>query len=101
MDRCDGAFEQLDAAIASAAPADRPGLVVALAARLAALGAGLATGDSPATTDLDDNLDVKEGARRVGVSLPYFYRHKWPFVRREGRKWIVSARGIATYLERR
>jgi len=102
MDR-EAVLGQLDEVIAAAGPGERAGLVVALSARLATLGAGLVAGEPPpATTDRgDDNLDVKEGARRIGVSLPYFYRHEWPFARREGRKWIVSARGIAKYLERR
>ncbi len=94
----------LDQAIAQAAVEERPGLVVALAARLAALGAGLVAAPfaapEPAAEALDRNLSARETARRLGVSLPYLYKHsvEYPFVLHIGRRLLFSARGWEAWL---
>lgn len=94
------ALEQLDAVIAAASPAERAGLVVSLAARLAALGAGLAA--PPAVSAPDEAVDVTEAARRLGVSERYCYRHadQLPAVR-IGRRLVFSSRGIDQFIARR
>jgi hypothetical protein len=98
-------FAGLDAAIEKATPEERAGLVVQLAARLAALGAGLAQTplSVPATTTSDRNLDIEETARRMGVSERYLYRRakELAFVVREGRKLLFSERGLSKYMAQR
>jgi hypothetical protein len=94
-------FAALDAAIAAAGPQERGGLVVALSARLAALGAGLAQAPQPPVGSVaDEGLDVESGARRLSMSPRFIYRHadELPFVRRCGRRLVLSARGIDRYL---
>jgi excisionase family DNA binding protein len=70
-------FCRLDAAIPNATPAQRAALVIQLAARLAALGAGLASGETPTTKQVagERNLNVKEAAKRLGLSSRYVYNH--------------------------
>jgi hypothetical protein len=102
--RCGDAFEQLDAAIAAASPAERAGLVVALSARLATLGAaGLAQHDAPPTESPDRNLDVPEIARRMNVSKVWVYRNLkgLPFAVRVGRRLLGSERGLSRYLAKK
>jgi hypothetical protein len=77
-------LDALDQAIAATGPGDRPGLMVALAARLAQLGVGLAV---PATTGnrapgplqegVDERLLSPEQAAAVvgGVSAKWMLRH--------------------------
>lgn len=65
------ALAQLDALIAESSPAERAALVVGLAARLAALGAGLASTATQKDEHVDAptlNVSVEEGAKRLGVS---------------------------------
>jgi hypothetical protein len=98
------ALEALDRLIAESAPEERAGLVVQLAARLAQLGAGL-TVPSKAVTDEDAsdcNLSARETARRLGVSLPYLYKHasEYPFTLRIGGRVLFSARGLAEWSRR-
>jgi excisionase family DNA binding protein len=92
---------QLDAAIAAASPSERAALVVGLAARLAVLGAGLAQAPQPAAT-ADENVDVEEAARRLGVSARFIYRHQRELpVVRMGRRLVLSSRGIDAYIAKR
>jgi excisionase family DNA binding protein len=86
----------LDAAIEAAAPGERAALVVSIAARLAALGAGLAeAAPSPATAEADRNLSIAEAAKRLGVSARYLYRHADELhAVRIGRRLLFSARGL-------
>jgi len=68
-------LDALDKAIAGTLPGDRPGLVVALAARLAQLGAGLAGGVTtdkslarrPSEEEGERLLSLSEVAERLGV----------------------------------
>lgn len=94
-------LEALDRLIAESTPEERPALVVQLSARLAQLGAGLTAtpeagppGESP-----DRNLSARETARRLGVSLPYLYKHAddYPFTVRMGTRVLFSARGLAKW----
>jgi excisionase family DNA binding protein len=96
-------FAALDAAIAAAGPQERGGLVVALSARLAALGAGLAQAPQPAAASApDENVDVEEGARRLGVSVRFVYRHQRDLpVVRVGRRVLLSSRGIDRFIAQR
>jgi len=93
----------LDAAIAAASQAERPALVVALAARLAALGAGMLQTPAPEDGSPDRNLSVTEAAARLGMSRGWLYRHggELPFVVRLGRRLLFSERGIEAFLARR
>lgn len=95
-------FGQLDAAIEAATPEEGPGLVVALSARLAALGASLAARTATPVPKQDANVDVAEAARRLGVSVRYVYRHaqELPAVRM-GRRLVFSSRGLDDYIRRR
>jgi hypothetical protein len=98
----DAILSDLDRAVASAEPAARPALIVALAARLAALGARMVTPHELVPQPADESLDVKEAARRQGVSEDYMYRWKdCPFRRHTGRRVMWSARGQAEWFRRR
>lgn len=91
----------LDAAIAAAAPAERAGLIVQLAARLATLGAALVqVGPAEAAGGGDHYITVAELAERMKVSDRYIYRNavRWPFTRRENRKLLFSAAGVAKHM---
>ena len=50
----------------------------------------------------DQNLEIGEAARRLGVSRDYLYRHhsKFKFTRREGRKLLFSSAGLDAYLKK-
>ena len=91
-------FEALDIAIADArSPEQQAALVVALAARLAALGARMTTGGVPVEAPSpDENVSATEAARRLGVSRVYLYRHahELPFAVRIGRRVVFSAKGL-------
>lgn len=95
-------FAELDEAIAGASASDRPGLVVALAARLAALGAALAIPAEPALAKgTENNLSIEEGARRLGVSPAYLYRHPdLPFIVKIGRRRLVDVRALEKFNRR-
>lgn len=74
----------LDRAIAGAAPGEKPGLVVALSARLAALGAGLAPADAGAeatTTPETFNLKPEDAATIAHVNVGQIYA--WS----KGQRW--------------
>jgi predicted DNA-binding transcriptional regulator AlpA len=97
-------FAALDAAIAAADAAERPALVVQLAGRLAALGAGMVQSPTPqAGPSPERNLDVAEAAARLGMSEAWLYRHgaELPFAVRLGRRLLFSERGLDAYLKRR
>lgn len=49
----------------------------------------------------DELLDVKEAARRLGVSPDYLYRRHatYPFTRRNGRKLCFSAREMGEFIK--
>ena len=99
-------FADLDRLIEESAPEDRPALVVQLAARLAQLGAGLTAPSSelPGDGDTPDrNLSARETARRLGVSVPYLYKHAdgYPFTVRIGGRVLFSARGLAKWNRRK
>ena len=51
----------------------------------------------------EHSISVEEGAKRLGVSLSYIYKHKekLPFVRNEGRRVVVSVSGLDRYMRRR
>jgi excisionase family DNA binding protein len=98
------ALTALDAAIEGATPAERAGLVVQLAARLAALGAGLAQGvQEKAVVGPDVNVDVREASRLLGISPRYLYREarSLPFARRIGRRLLFSKSGLERWNSRR
>ena len=93
---------ELDRVIAAASPAERPALVVQLAARLAAAGAGLVALEKGNGVP-DEAVDIEEAARRLGMSPRYLYRHasKLPFVVRQGRRVTCSSAGITAFLRER
>jgi hypothetical protein len=101
MEREEQVFAELDAAIAAASPVERAALVIQLAARLAALGAGLAT--VTPSVSVVENLDVEEGARRLGVSGRYLYRNAktLPFMMREGGRLLVNSARLDQYISRK
>lgn len=81
------ALQALDDAIAGAEPTDRPALIIGLAARLAALGASIATAQPAQSVDPappgagDFNLRPEQAADLAGVSVGQIYR--WS----KGQKW--------------
>jgi hypothetical protein len=92
------ALALLDEAIATATAAERPALVVALAARLATVGAGLVPAPQVAAPAAgDENITIEEGARRLGVSVSYLYRNDLPFIVRVGRRRLVNVGALAAY----
>lgn len=46
----------------------------------------------------DENLDIEEAARRLGVSVDYLYRHPLPFRVRVGRRLLFSSRGLDRWI---
>jgi hypothetical protein len=96
-------FAELDRLIAVAPPADRPAIVVQLAARVAAAGAGLVVPEGANGGGPDEAVDVEEGARRIGMSPRWIYRNaeKLAFVKRQGRRVTCSVAGITAYLQGR
>jgi predicted DNA-binding transcriptional regulator AlpA len=44
----------------------------------------------------DRNLSAKEAALRLGLSIPYLYKHadEYPFARRIGKRVLFSALGL-------
>ncbi len=97
-------LDALDRLIAESKPEDRPALVVALAARLATLGAGLTSITAPTPAEApDENLDAQEAAKRTGMSVSYLYKHTkaLPFAAKVGRRTVFSARGIDRWRARK
>ncbi len=95
------ALAALDEVIGRAAPSDFPALVVALSARLSALGALAlqAAGKRQAQSTAEEperNLSAREAAARLGVSAAYLYKNarRFPFALRIGRRLLFSSRGL-------
>jgi len=93
----------LDELIERSAPSDFSALVVALSARLSALGALAlnATAKRQAQSTAEEperNLSAKEAAGRLGVSTAYLYKNarRFPFALRIGRRLLFSSRGLVT-----
>ncbi len=93
----------LDILIAEAPPESRPALVVGLAARIAAVGAGLASREPATINEPDQNIGIEAAAERLGVSTRYLYKnaHTLPFTVRLGRRLVFSTSGIARYIRQR
>jgi hypothetical protein len=98
----DRVLADLDEAIAAAPPEDVPALVISLAARLAALGANLTLNAPQLQERVEQNLSVKEGAARLGVSTRFVYRNAktLPFTRRIGRRLVVNELALIKYMRR-
>src|SRR6266852_7166890 len=91
----------LDELIERSAPSDFSALVVALSARLSALGALAlnATAKRQAQSTAEEperKLSAKEAAGRLGVSTAYLYKNarRFPFALRIGRRLLFSSRGL-------
>jgi len=99
-------FVEVDRLIAASPPKEIPSLVAALSARLGLAAARMMTVE-PRRDDHqgapDENLDVAEAARRLGVSTAYLYRNasKMPFALKVGRRRLFSAQGLATWAAKR
>jgi hypothetical protein len=76
-----------------------PALLGQLEAAKATAWARLTAPASP-QPEHDELLNVKEAARRLGVSEDYLYSHhkSYAFTRRQGRKLLFSALGIDKYI---
>jgi hypothetical protein len=98
----DRVLADLDAAIAAAAPEDVPALVVSLAARLAVLGATLTVKGPERPVQVEQNVSVREGAARLGVSPRFIYRNArtLPFTRHVGRRVVVNESALIKYMRR-
>ena len=93
-------LRQLDEVIAAADQGERAGLVVQLASRLASLGAQLSA--APVERS-GENITIAEGAKRLGVSCRYLYRHgaALPFVVKIGRRRLVNEGLLEAFVRRR
>lgn len=51
----------------------------------------------------EENVSVSVGAKRLGTSTKFIYRHKdrLPFVRREGRKVLCNSKELDAYIAAR
>ena len=93
---------QLDELIERTGPNEIPALVVALSARLSALGALALKGSTAevraqrANGEPERNVSAKEAASRLGISTAYLYRNArhLPFALRIGRRLLFSLRGL-------
>ena len=99
-------LDELDREISAAPPERLPAILVALSTRMAAASARLLAMppvSSGRTTGPDENLDVAEAARRLGVSKDWLYRHAngLPFTVRVGRRLVFSARGLERWNQMR
>jgi len=90
--------EDLRAVVARTTPQDLPALCGDLAAAHAEalarmLSAHVAVSEERGS---DENLQIEEAARRLGVSKNYLYRHgnRLPFAVRIGRRLLFSAAGL-------
>src|SRR5689334_19722527 len=90
------ALQAIDEKIASASPSERAGLIVQLSARLATLGAGMVQ-TTPQAEGADRNLDIREAAERIGMSVAWLYRNggTLPFAVRIGRRLLFSERALS------
>lgn len=89
--------------ISEIAPESLPPLLCQLAALQSALTARLLT--TPANGDSsppDDVLvDVKEAAKRTGLSSSFLYKNPMPFKVREGGRVLFSSNGISAWIKKR
>lgn len=87
------------AIVEQAAPEELPGLAGRLAEASALLELRLRAPAPAAQAAEDRNLSAREAAKRLGVSLPYLYKHaaSWPFARRIGKRVLFSARGLEAW----
>lgn len=86
---------------ARALPPDQlPALIGDLAEINAVALARLSTPTTPPRPD--ENLDVNEAARRLGVSKNFLYRHhdRYKFAHREGRRLLFSSNGLDSHLRK-
>lgn len=83
-----------------------PALVVALLAKGGEL-AGRFLATSPSSSEgaqrADENLNIEEASRRLGVSRDWLYRNarRLPFTIRIGRRLLFSARGLELWNRKR
>jgi hypothetical protein len=96
--------EMLRAAVEQTSREDLPVVAGALAeaqARLALrINAPNGHGQPSDAETVDHNLSARSAAKRLGVSLPYLYKHarEYPFTARIGRRVVFSARGLEVWL---
>lgn len=93
---------ELAQVVASAAPEELPALAGRLreAELLVELRLrSLVTAAVDGTEAQDRNLSAREAARRLGVSLPYLYKHasEYPFTVRIGARVLFSSRGLEAW----
>jgi hypothetical protein len=93
-------LDALDQAIAEATAEDRPGLIVALAARLAQLGAGLtvptANGNDRSTEDAERWLSPEQAAELAKLPMAEGKRHrslKRLYAWAKGKPWASNPTG--------
>lgn len=87
--------------VADTAPEDLPALVGKLAEAQAVAMARLTTAVPSGESARGDgrNLSAKEAARRLGVSVPYLYKHtnEFPFAVRIGKRVVFDSRGLEAW----
>jgi hypothetical protein len=97
-------LDAIRAAVEQAPLEELPILAGALAeaqARLALrINAPNGHGQASNAETVDHNLSALSAAKRLGVSLPYLYKHasEYPFTARIGRPVVFSARGLEVWL---
>ena len=90
-------WPDLDRRIRSASDDRLRDLALALAARLAEVTARLACArEGRIGRQADENLDVRQAASRLGLSISWLYReaYRLPFTVHIGRRVLFSARGL-------
>ena len=94
-DTLESLLEQARTVSPAEIPAFLGGIEVARTTALARLSA-----PSPAPRQADELLGVDQAATRLGVGVDYLYRNhrKFSFTRREGRRLLFSANGIAEHI---
>jgi excisionase family DNA binding protein len=86
----------LAALVAQAAPEELPVLIGQLEAAKAAAWARITAPQLAPANGEDRNLSAREAAARLGVSLPYLYKHahEYPFTVRYGKRVLFSSHGL-------
>ena len=91
------------ASVGELAPQDIPGLLCQLAAVQSVLTARLLKTPANGAGSLPNDVlvDVKEAAKRTGLSSSYLYRRPLPFKVKEGGRVLFSSNGILAWIKKR
>src|SRR5437867_1168465 len=102
----DAIFAELDRMIAETPTERLPALVTALTSKAGTAAVRMMAVSNNAgkhSVEPDENLQVEEAARRLGVSKDWLYKNarRLPFSVRIGRRLLFSARGLERWNQQR